>query len=303
VAQYTTQLLLPRIAKCIDDIVYENYTMPASQRAVIRSGNSASVLGTDGLYRFADEVNSKPSDDNNYDATAFMLKDVLNHEDLKRLEKINGMFELYLREGKMRLGQLRNVLTAAQYIENTDAIKTQEHNAEILYGAGMPTALKQYNILLRKGDFMTGRFEAMPMAGMPKYKYGAASRVEDQAVSLYEDALGRLEEIFTEVSGAELNQLHTWMDRSIEFGQASGLETDAHGMPRVRGSTSSYALNAGLPKLSKRLKRDECALKVLLKVAANIAFEFTEPQLQPEIIAAQSLKLKLLTAKLRNVNS
>lgn len=292
---------MPRITKCIDDIVYENCTVPVSHCAVIRSENSVSVLGKDGLYSFTDEVSGKPSDDNSYDATAFKLKDALNHEDLKRLENINNMFALYLREGKMRLSQLRNVLTAAQYIELTESIKTPEHNAEIMYGAGMPSALKQYNILLRKGDFMTVRYEAMPIAGMRRFKYGAASRVEDQAISLYENALARLEEIFAEASGAELNQLRTWMDRDIEFGLASKLDTDAHAMPRVLGSKSNYAINAALPKLSKRLKRDECALKVLLEIAANIAFEFSlivedtnAAQQQRDVL---KLKLKQLKAK------
>jgi hypothetical protein len=282
VTQYTTQALLPQIARCIDDIVYENYTVPVQV-------NEFKLLASD-----------FPSALNDYDASAFVLKDALTLDEVERLQIINAICAQYINASTLRLSDMHRALTVAQYDAFVAALKTQEHQSEILYGAGVPAELKTYTPMLRAADFMTYKFEAMPLQGTTKYKYGAAVKVEDKAISLYEDALGRLEEIFTAASGADLQQLHDWMDRPIDFGTNGTLSTNIHAMPRVRGIKSAYAEDAGLPKLHKRLKRNECALKSLLVAGCEIAFVFPEEQVDPAVAAAQSHTLKQMMGKLRN---
>lgn len=73
-------------------------------------------------------------------------------------------------------------------------------------------------------------------------------------------------------------------------------------IPRVRGSRSSNALDSGLPKLSKRLKRKECQLLALRDAAWNLAFK---PEDEVEVTAEDALKLRERIAKMRiqrNVN-
>ena len=280
--QYTTQALLPQIARCIDDIVYENYTVPVQ-------ANEFKLLASD-----------FPSAINDYDASAFVLKDALTLDEVQRLHTINGLCKKYISTNKISRIELRGALTAEQFDAFVAALKTQERKEEILYAAGMPIEMKAYTVVLRQADLMTYKYEAMPMQGSRKYKYGAAGKVEDKAISLYEDALTQLEEIFTATSGANLVQLHDWMDRPIDFGTNGTLDTDAHAMPRVRGSKSAYAKDAGLPKLHKRLKRNECALKALMVAGCEIAFVFPEVQVDPAVAAAQSHTLKQMLGKLRN---
>ena len=64
------------------------------------------------------------------------------------------------------------------------------------------------------------------------------------------------------------------MDREVDCykGFNSTLSIDCGGVPRVRGSRSVHALDSGLPKLSKRLKRKECHLQALRSAACEIAF-------------------------------
>jgi hypothetical protein len=284
VQQYTTQTLLPRIAKCIDDIVYENYTMPVSNAT---------------KYATAKYSTQKPSESCSYDASAFKLKDALTKDELRRLAIANKLFSQYLNTGSISAAQLRSVLTAEQHDAFNHALKERTRSEEIFYGDGMPVVLKEYNMMLNRADFMWSRYESMPRQGSMKYKHGAPKKIEDRAMFLYERALEHLMEIFTSASGNDLNQLHLWMDREIDFSFNSLNDISPPGVPRTRGSKSLCALDAGLPKLSKRLKRNECALNALVVVAANIAFVFPAVVVDAEAEQLQSavLKDKLRTLK------
>jgi hypothetical protein len=290
VTQYTTQALLPQIARCIDDIVYENYTVPVQV-------NEFKLLASD-----------FPSALNDYDASAFVLKDTLTLDDVQRLQTINGMCSAYMQTGEMRLSALRKALTPAQYTGVITAFKTLEHPEEHMYGAGIPFVLKDFNRKLREADMKFGQFERLSnrrSAGITKRKRGSLSVMEDKSESLYEDAIERLMEIFTSAQHGDYGmdmygQILTWMDRDVDFTNEGDLSIDCEGVPRVRGSKSQFARNAGLPKLHKRLKRNECALKALLVAGCEIAFVFPEVQVDPAVVAAQSQTLKQMMGKLRN---
>ena len=74
------------------------------------------------------------------------------------------------------------------------------------------------------------------------------------------------------------------------------LGIDADGVPRVRGSSSPHAQDAGLPKLSVRLKREQRVLENLLRAAVACAYV---PE--PEVVVTAPLKLKRLD--LSKINS
>ena len=88
------------------------------------------------------------------------------------------------------------------------------------------------------------------------------------------------------------------MDREIDFD--AGVErTIGIGpvlIPRVRGSRSSNALDSGLPKLSKRLKRKECQLLALRDAAWKLAFK---PEDQAAVSADVELKLRERIARMK----
>lgn len=291
-AQYTTQFLLPQVARCIDDIVHDNYTVPVNANVA----NAGVTVAPSVLY--------------DYDAAHFALRPALTQDELQRLQSIISIYSVYLQTGAMRLSALRNALKPAQYADMTAAFKTREHPEEHMYGDGIPFVLKDFNLKLRKADMKFGQYERCTSrrdSGRMKIKQSVLAAMENKSESLYEEALEDLEETFGCAQrgdfGPEMfGQLEIWMDRPIDFGLYRDISIDCVGMPRVRGSKSLNALDAGLPKLSKRLKRNECALKALLVASCEIAFVLPEVQVDPVIAAAQSQKLKLMLGRLKKSN-
>jgi hypothetical protein len=142
----------------------------------------------------------------------------------------------------------------------------------------MPNELRGYNTILHAADFQNNKFEkmsALKSTGRKNFSAQSITAASIKAESLYEDALERLGEIWSSATPAELYELQTWMDREIDFDNGFGMSMsiDCIGMPRVRGSRSSHAMDSGLPKLSKRIKRRECQLIAIRAAACAIAFE------------------------------
>jgi hypothetical protein len=174
--------------------------------------------------------------------------------------------------------RLQSALTAQQYAEYVESLTTEAHPAEIMYGNGMPSELRDYNAKLHAADFQNNKFEkmsALKSTGRKKYSAQSVTAASNKAESLYEDAMERLGEIWSSATPAELYELQNWMDREIDIdkGFESTISIDCIGMPRVRGSKSSHAMDSGLPKLSKRIKRRECQLIAIRAAAYAIAFE------------------------------
>jgi hypothetical protein len=162
----------------------------------------------------------------------------------------------------------------------------------------MPEQLKKYNILLNKADLMFNKSESLSDKKSKK-----SARVYDKAEVLYESALVYLEETFAcaergDWGGEVRSQLYTWMDRDVVFGINGNVGIDRDSIPRVRGSKSHCALDAELPKLSKRLKREECLLCALLVACCDIAFVL--PAFQVSNIVG---KMKNVESLMRTINT
>lgn len=303
VSQYTVQLLLPRVAKLIDDLHYENFHVPArmhQNRLVKSDANGSRFVAT----TESDYVDAQEQFD--YLDPNFPLRELVSATDGARLDQIVELLNVALRNKNIPVAKLKRALTADEFAEFTDSVTSVVEQSEILYGDGMPEQLKSYNVKLNAADLMWARYEAMPIVA----PYGSKrkmtpSQIEDRAESLYEDALENLEETFSSAERGDwgmemIDRLHRWMDRTIDFnaGFNRTLAPDVHSMPRVRGSKSRYAEDSGLPKLSKRIKRQLCALHALLVAVCEIAFNVPYPQ-PVAMSSAQMQDLKSKFARLK----
>ena len=102
--------------------------------------------------------------------------------------------------------------------------------------------------------------------------------------------------------GADMRpRLDAWMDREVDFekGYDRTVGIDVVAIPRVRGSKSHFAQSSGKPKLSKRLKREESVLMMLLVVACDIAYVLPQTEPKTEITQQQKDTLRNKMSKLR----
>lgn len=287
--QEATRETLTRVAKRIDDIAYDNYHIPAllHQGRVRQIQGHANVAG--GVVEFAesDYVDAKP--EHTYDTSAFGLKQIDDTQTLK-LHKINELMNDILEGMSVRTTRLRNMLSESEYSSYETMLEEIRHSEEILYDE-MPELLKTYNKKLNKADLMNGRYEKM--AGTNAGTSTTRTKVSRQAETLYEEALEYLEEQYGCAErgdyGADMRaRLDAWMDRDVDFdkGYDRTVGIDVVAIPRVRGSKSHFAQSSGKPKLSKRLKREESVLMMLLVVACDIAYvlpQIEQPEAQTQI--------------------
>lgn len=300
VSQHTTQMLLPRIDKRIDDLQYENYNVPellhGQRRIKIEHGHKPDLASNDYEHRESDYADARA--ERTYEMEEQTFRDILDAQELLKLQRINQQLETLLANKNVSDKRLRATLTAEEYAEYTTSLVSVSHPSEITYGDGMPSELHSYNAILRQADFQNNKYEKMygqKSIGKKKYSSSSLTIVSNKAESLYEDALERLGEIWSSATPTEQHELQTWMDREIDLdkGVNSTLTIDCVGVPRVRGSKSVNALDSGLPKLSKRLKRKECQLQVLRSAACAIAFEPKQEE-EFKLTAEQSAKLRSL---------
>ena len=209
------------------------------------------------------------------------------------------MLEKMLRNKNVSNKQMQSTLTAEEYANYIASLDLVSHSVEIMYGDGMPSELRDYNTYVRRADFQNNKFEKMH--GEKTYRkknYSSASitAASNKAESLYESALERLGEIWGVASHAERFELQNWMDREIDLDEGANtkLGIDCVSIPRVRGSKSKNALDSGLPKLNKRLKRKECQLQTLRSAASAIAFE-------AEVVEEVTVSSNLLKNKLQDL--
>lgn len=274
--QYTTQLLLPRIEQRIVDIEWLNYTIPVASNKRSLRDNAKSVLGSDGLYHHVEDDYADARTKTVAKTVERVLVEIIDHTQLQTLSKLNDAVAQLLDGKAIATAKLKSLLTSVQFVAYETDLTRVHHSSEILYGDGMPSELKEYNLLLNKADLTFNKYEkmaGMQRSGIRKYKMHVLKQTEQLSEHLYERALERLEEIFDVASVSELQQLKIWMDRDVMFGPDGETSIDCEGVPRVRGSKSYCARDAGLPKLSKRLKREMCMLIALRDAASEIAFE------------------------------
>lgn len=303
VSQHTTQMLLPRIDKRIDDLQYENYNVPTMMygaRKIIIRDRLEDLTSTGYALVESDYVDARV--EQTYEMEQKTFRNIKDSQELLKLQRVIQQLETILANKNVSDKRLRAVLTAEEYADYMYNYENASHPSEITYGDGMPSELHSYTSILRLADFHNNKFEKMhgqKSFGKKNFSSASITAVSNKAESLYEDALERLSEIFSSASPAEQYELQNWLDRDYDWdkGVNSTLTIDCGGVPRVRGSKSVNALDSGLPKLSKRLKRKECQLQVLRSAACAIAFVAKQEEDYTSNPIA-SAKLKALMAKL-----
>lgn len=299
---------MPEVDACVDLIQHTNYSIPTLQYGsrVLTQRDCSVAVGAAYELTEADYVDG-------YEPDVYALPDAefnatLSSEQVQRLNKINELLRRFVNGHSVSDKQLKSVLDAEQYSEYTYALTTQKHLSEITYGDGEPSALRPYKAWVKQGDFEYNKYERMSSSrstGRAKYKSQTIDRVYNKSDGFFERALECLEELWSVSTGYEQHQLQKWMDRDIDFdaGVERKIGIGPVLIPRVRGSRSSNALDSGLPKLSKRLKRKECQLLALRDAAWKLAFK---PEDEAELSAEVELKLRERIAKmrsLRNINT
>jgi len=305
VLQYTTQLLIPRAVQRILSIEYENYEVfgkTAEDDAIVRSSRQhehlAYVQEQSGIVDAA--------------AKSWELAPAITAEDSSRLARLNQLLTKLLNVKPVHLEQLRKTLSAAQLAAFKERLRTPISIAEVLYADGVPDELKRYNVMLRDADFANNKFEkssALKRLGRIKSKQKTTSNTRYQAEHLYELALEYLSE---QLAVAEQNKtqdyLLRWLDRDVVFGEHGNISRDVDGVPRVKGSRSHHATqDAALPKMLKRLKREQRLLEALLTAAVAIVYV---PEVVDVVVQQQDAELKkklaarhkLFAAQLAEIN-
>lgn len=305
VSQYTTQLLIPEVDACVDLIQHTNYSIPTLQYGsrVLKQRDRDIALGSVYEYTEADYVDG-------YEPDVYALPDAefnatLSSEQVERLNKINELLRRFVNGLSVSDKQLKSVLDAEQYSEYTYALTTQKHLSEINYGDGEPSALRPYKAWVKQGDFEYNKYERMSSSrstGRAKYTSQTIDRVYNKSDGFFERALECLEELWGMSTGYEQHQIQKWMDRDIDFdaGVERKIGIGPVLIPRVRGSRSSNALDSGLPKLSKRLKRKECQLLALRDAAWKLAFKPVD-ETPTEVTEEQRQKLRERSEKLNKL--
>jgi hypothetical protein len=82
------------------------------------------------------------------------------------------------------------------------------------------------------------------------------SRLGDKAESLYEDAYGKLEEMFDGTYVAQEQELRGWFDRDITFEHGSLLGCDTANIPRIKGSKSKHSQQNSIKQNEFEQRRD-----------------------------------------------
>jgi len=272
-------MLLPQVDERIDDLQYENYNVPAlmyGYRKLIQRSHNVNSATDVREFTEDDYVDARAK--KIYAVAQHKFRAITDADELHRLHVLNVHMKSIVSNKNVSDRHMQSALTAQQYAEYVESLTAQVHPAEIMYGDGMPDELRGYNMMLHAADFQNNKFEkmsALKSTGRKNYSAQSVTAASNKAESLYEDALERLGEIWSSATPAELYELQTWMDRDIDIdrGFESTISIDCDGMPRVRGSRSTHAMDSGLPKLSKRIKRRECQLIAIRAAACAIAFE------------------------------
>lgn len=292
---------MPEVDACVDLIQHTNYSIPTLQYGsrVLKQRDRDIALGTVYEYTEADYVDG-------YEPDVYALPDAefnatLSSEQVERLNKVNELLRRFVNGLSVSDKQLKSVLDAEQYSEYINALTTQKHLSEITYGDGEPSALRPYKAWVKQGDFEYNKYERMSSSrssGRAKFTSQTIDRAYNKSDGFFERALECLEELWGMSTGYEQHQIQKWMDRDIDFdaGMERKIGIGPVLIPRVRGSRSSNALDSGLPKLSKRLKRKECQLLALRDAAWKLAFK---PVDDAAVSAEVELKLRERIARMK----
>lgn len=274
------------------EVEYINYSIPtrydpATDTVVDGNGLNAPIdiaaeqRATDKLV--ADEVAAA--------IKTWQFKDALTADEYRRLMLLNKLLVQQLSGKTVGKAAIERALTPAEFADYINSLTQPQSFVEVKYADGVPDVLKRYNIMLRDADFQYNKYESMygmRSIGRANFKSQSLTRTMNKAETLYEHALEYLQE---QIGIAERDnrqgELMHWFDRDIDFTTAENLGINADGVPRIKGSSSPHAQDAGLPKLSMRLKRELRLLENLLRAAVACAYV---PE--PEVVVQAPIKLK-----------
>jgi hypothetical protein len=293
------QLLVRGVVVRMLDIENKNYGIPSrfdTETDTVEDSN-----GFRELIDFAEQQRAADvvvADEVVAAVMTWQFKDELSADEYNRLVLLNKLLSQQLRGKTASVGNLKKSLTADEYADYERSLLEPTTMAEVLYADGVPTELKRYNLMLRDADLQYYKYEKMAglkSIGRAKYKHDTLTKTYNKSEHLYEHALEYLQEqIELSQQNREGDRLTRWLDRNVEFGQHGNTSIDADGVPRVKGSRSHHAQDAGLPKLSVRLKREQRVLENLLRAAVVCAYV-------PEVVEVKEVP-KFVRRELPNIN-
>lgn len=282
------------------ELEYINYSIPQrfdTATHTVEDSNGLRVrIDFEAEQRAAD---SEVADEVAAAALTWQFKDELTADEYNRLALLNKLLAQQLNGKTVGKAAIERALAEDEFAEYEHSLTQPITSAELLYAEGVPDVLKRYNIKLREADFQYNKYERMAdlkSVRRANYKRDTLSKTYNKSEHLYELALEYLQEqIELSQQNREGDRLTRWLDRDVDFTTAGNLGIDVDGVPRVKGSTSHYALDAGLPKLSVRLKREQCVLQSLLRAAVACAYV-------PEVVAVVQVQPKLKTLDMSKLN-
>lgn len=229
----------------------------------------------------------------------WQFKPELTTDEYNRLTQINVLLSQQVHGKTVSTANLKRVFTTQEYDEYEQSLINPITSAEMLYAEGVPKELKRYNLMLRDADFHYYKYEkmsALKSSRRATYKHDTLSKTYNKSEHLYEHALEYLQEtIELSEQNKEGDRIRRWLDRNVVFGEHNNTSIDVDGVPRVKGSRSHSAQDAGLPKLSVRLKREQRVLEHLLRAAISCAYV-------PEVVPAVQVPTKLKQVNWQQLN-
>ena len=159
VCQHTTQMLLPRIDKRLDDLQYENYNIPTfmyGERKLIMRDRYHQM--SSGAYQHVEADYEDARVEKEYVLHEHTFSEIDNTLELNKLSKLNDMLEKMLRNKNVSNKQMQSTLTADEYANYITSLDLMSHPAEIMYGDGMPSELSDYNTYVKRADFQNNKF-------------------------------------------------------------------------------------------------------------------------------------------------
>ena len=161
--------------------------------------------------------------------------------------------QLLAKEGKISVRDLQNTLgdDGVNEYESLWQIEVDKKD----YFKNKPSAITEYEALIKKADFANNRADGIKLSTRSKLDFNgnnSKTRLRTDAEKLYEKALERLEELVNEDSS-----LREWFDRELDFTTSGTLSIDVQGMPRVVTSRGNKLTSGAASAVSKaQIKRN-----------------------------------------------
>ena len=168
-------------------------------------------------------------------------------------DKTAKIKQLLAKKGKISVRDLQNTLgdDGVNEYESLWQIEVDKKD----YFKNKPSAITEYEALIKKADFANNRADGIKLSARSKLDFNgnnSKTRLRTDAEKLYEKALERLEELVNEDGS-----LREWFDRELDFTTSGTLGIDVQGMPRVVTSRGNKLTSGAASAVSKaQIKRN-----------------------------------------------